>query len=1024
MANKVHALLVGINDYSPNVGRLHGCINDADNFRDFLSENFAAAALRMEILKDADATRENVIDLFRSHLSNADRDDVVVFSYSGHGARCKAAREFREFYPDGWDEGLVLHDSREPGGFDLADKELAVLLAEIARNQPHIAVILDSCHSESTTRSVDDFVHARVRQTHEILEERPLESYLDGHYSKLSTAGNSLEIPASRHILLSACQRTQKAQETIFNDGLFSRSLLKVLRNSGAGISYADLFTRCRAVVRKKARNQEPHFETYRGFDAYAGFLGGEMSRTRRHYSVYRDGDKWLVDCGAIHGLPTDPEKSVEFALYDTAGESPPAGRATTILVGAQKSSLELQAFEPDAKASYRAEITSLPVPALAVAVTGEAAGIQVFRDSLETAEDRSYGFEIVEEDASPRYEISAENDSYLLRSTDTERLIQGVEGQTAESAEYMFGIIRRVAAWERAARLQNQATKMNPEDVGFRMVELLDEGQMHAYPGDDITIDICRNGDDWTWVTGKLKGRNLSTQPLYLLLVHFSEEYGITPFYSERVEPTEEEFTITFNGESTFTLALEDHEGDEAVHLLKLIVSTEKVDDFLLAQEPLKIGQVSSPVRSRGLTSGSRNKVVHKDEWFTKDLRIRLVRQVDRVSESDTVLANGAITIKGSGLQAEVSVGTARSSTRSAGIGTGPYSALELNGLEMLNFATTRGDNQNVLELSDIRNPEAIETRPLEIELDVGLAENEYVLPIAFDGEHFLLTGEPAKDDQGRAMISINHIPDIPDNRRSVGKALKLYFFKTWLNRDNVNKLCWVDYGDDGSAERHEDGVAEKVADANNIILLIHGITGDTQGIADCLPNIEGQSGAGLNEDFDLVLTYDYENLNTPIGDTALALKSQLRDVGLHEHDDKRLTLLVHSMGGLVSRSFIEQEGGNSVVDHLVMCGTPNVGSPFGKVDRARNLSHALTALAINSFPAAAPFGSVLLYLLNRSKKLTRCLEQMNPSSDFIKALNASDDPRRAVHDRRRGYSRVRRTFGPVDCATARQDR
>ena len=43
--------------------------------------------------------------------------------------------------------------------------------------------------------------------------------------------------------------------------------------------------------------------------------------------------------------------------------------------------------------------------------------------------------------------------------------------------------------------------------------------------------------------------------------------------------------------------------------------------------------------------------------------------------------------------------------------------------------------------------------------------------------------------------------------------------------------------------------------------------------------------------------------------------------------------------MGGLVSRWFIEREGGNALVDHLVMCGTPNNGSPFGKIDDARKM-------------------------------------------------------------------------------------
>jgi triacylglycerol esterase/lipase EstA (alpha/beta hydrolase family) len=99
------------------------------------------------------------------------------------------------------------------------------------------------------------------------------------------------------------------------------------------------------------------------------------------------------------------------------------------------------------------------------------------------------------------------------------------------------------------------------------------------------------------------------------------------------------------------------------------------------------------------------------------------------------------------------------------------------------------------------------------------------------------------------------------------------------------------------------------------------------------------GAKACSLDRQFDLVLAYDYENLSTPIEQTARTLKSQLAAAGLQQNDNKKLTLLVHSMGGLVSRWFIEREGGNKVVDHLVMCGTPNNGSPFGKsTGRARS--------------------------------------------------------------------------------------
>ncbi len=414
---------------------------------------------------------------------------------------------------------------------------------------------------------------------------------------------------------------------------------------------------------------------------------------------------------------------------------------------------------------------------------------------------------------------------------------------------------------------------------------------------------------------------------------------------------------------------------------------------DFIVVDQkiPVKDGQPPQPVAGRDVTRDGRRIAAPET-------------QPTRTTRSAGLSSGGSfrpqkITIKGhSSLTADVNLGGAQPGSRSAGGDSDFCRALERQGLELLNFSrssNTRGGAESILELTNIQGADALDKEPLEIELDFGLAEEEYILPLTFDGEHILLVGEPEKDAEGRTQVHIDHIPEgIPDHRRSLGKALKLYFFKTYLKKENVNLLCWVEFGKDGSVVRHQEGVADKVAVANNILLLVHGIIGDTEGIAQGLMQAQNADGTSLDKKFDLILTYDYENLSTKIEATALDLKQQLREVGLHEHDDKRLTLLVHDMGGLVSRWFIEQEGGNKVVDHLVMCGTPNVGSPFGKVDSARKLTGVLTTWAMNCFAAFAPFGAGLLTVLGYSEKITPTLEQMNPGSEFLQKLNSGDDP------------------------------
>src|ERR1700761_1804092 len=180
---KVYALSVGINAYPRPGDQLQGCLNDVDHFQAFLTKRFGEG-LQPSILKDGQATREAVIAEFRRHLTaQAGPGDVAVFHYCGHGARSAAAVEFREFFNDGWDEGLVCFDSRDPGGRDLADKELAVLIAELAAKGAHVAIVLDCCHSGSGTRDADSFAGMKIRNIAGLADVRPLESYIGGHYA-------------------------------------------------------------------------------------------------------------------------------------------------------------------------------------------------------------------------------------------------------------------------------------------------------------------------------------------------------------------------------------------------------------------------------------------------------------------------------------------------------------------------------------------------------------------------------------------------------------------------------------------------------------------------------------------------------------------------------------------------------------------------------------------------------------------------------------------------------------------------
>ena len=643
--------------------------------------------------------------------------------------------------------------------------------------------------------------------------------------------------------------------------------------------------------------------------------------------------------------------------------------------------------FAGDEAVRYRAEVTSLPAAPLLVYRDPRATSSAALQSTLEA--DPSVNVTLTDVPDGARYAWSVDDGSLWLTRADTGLRIQGAtvsDGKVAEAAALLRPALKQIGQWERSLALRNPRTQMEPALVDFVFAERSQDGQEHVFPSSEIVLDYEPQGTAWANIRGTIKARNRTAQTVHVLLAYFSTAYGIHVLSNDPIASGDTFVTLWGSDPNDF-FYLEDGV-DEAIEHFMLMVSTEKVDDFLLTQDDLVLGGIAAAARALN-TVKPVTKIVHHHEWFTKSCRIRVVRQLDRVGVKAAVLAKGAIVVKAHpSVTANLSVGAARSSARGGDGAPAFYQAFERGGMTLCNFAGTRGDDASILELTDIRNADTLQDHPLELAVAVPLAANEALLPVVFDGRHVLLGGDAYRDDDGTTHISIDHIPEVADQRRSLGGSLKLYFFKTVLAQTNVNQLRWLDFTANGTPAYRQSGLADKVSAARNILLLVHGIIGDTAGMA------EGVKACGLDRHFDLVLTYDYENLSTGIADTALALKSQLAAAGLQENDGKRLTLLVHSMGGLVSRWFIEREAGHAVVDHLVMCGTPNHGSPFGQVDGARKILSLLMNVSLNFFPAAIPFTGAALALLNYTKKLTPTLEQMHPASEFITTLNRSADP------------------------------
>jgi len=197
------------------------------------------------------------------------------------------------------------------------------------------------------------------------------------------------------------------------------------------------------------------------------------------------------------------------------------------------------------------------------VYLDGEPKGKEAFEAFYSNSQDGSLGLLLLTDTPqAARFTLVAAEDRFLLKLRESGKLLQGANGCTETAAEYMFSILKQVADWERAAALQNHATKMNLDDVPFKCSEVLNDNEKHEYPANDITINIDKQASEWKIVQETFKANNLTQPPLHMLLVHFADDYGFQVLFNERVEPINSEFVVTLDGNETSNLSLDDAEG------------------------------------------------------------------------------------------------------------------------------------------------------------------------------------------------------------------------------------------------------------------------------------------------------------------------------------------------------------------------------------------------------------------------------------------------------------------------------
>lgn len=1084
MAKTVYALLVAIDTYPQPVRPLRGCTNDITRMEMFLRERITGerGELKVRVLTNDAATRDAVIAGFREHLALADQDDVALFYFSGHGSQEPAPKEFWHLEPDHLNETLVCYDSRLPGKYDLADKELAKLIAEVAERQPHIVVVLDSCHSGSGTRAGDD---AGLRHTPADTRARPIDAFLKSrldataHPARLERADASvpgsrptsgwIELPEGSHVLLSACQADEEAKEDWLDGeqrGVFSHYLLETLQHTGESMTYRDLFKQVNTSVRGRVARQSPIIEANNSQDLNRPFLGGAIVPRPSYYTLsYQRGVGWVIDGGAVHGIaPVVGDETTTLAVF-------PAGRILTPLrdlsialtsarvarVEPHQSWVEIvppKGTELNTSLTYAAVVTSLPLPRMGVYLEGDAAGVDAVRHALWTVnggESSLYVAEVGPEQA--RVCLLAEANHYrFIHPRENRRLIADTPGQydgppgyTEDNARLAIERLEHIERWQRLADLFNCPLRLKPGAVQMELVRVADDTDpgdaARSAPPEDVVVAQAGAGvaltnirleyrfehDTWKPPSFLVKLTNTTNEALHCALLGLSQRYGVrslTPGGSEQLGPGQ--VTWARGGKSipaTVPDVLWNAGVTEVKDILRLIVSTEPVDALLLEQRHLEAPIDRGASKGVGITHQSTlNRLMQRiqtrdyDEdhtknvfadWTTSALSTTTMRPLASVpvpaQQTEVYLGHGVTLLGHAGLQATKA--TARLTTapevgRSAGNLLLPeILRQDPNLARPWEFSSSRGGEPGLsaLELFDVANAAVVTPdAPLQLRVDAPLSEDEHVLPFAWDGEFFLPLGHIQRQKNGHATVTLERLPASVAFGRDIKGSIRILFQKVvgkyFGSPYRYPLLTVAGLEDTGEVVYSKpEHVQARVAEAQTIVLFIHGIIGDTRGMVRSAYKPEPRVEPRLAELYDLVLAFDYENVNTSIEQTALDLQDRLKAVGLEPGHGKRLHIIAHSLGGLVARWFIEHLDGQAVVEHLIMLGTPNAGSPWPRVQA---LATAAVGLALNAVTVVPWPLSLLGGLVNGIEVIDVTLDQMQPNAPILDSLWRSRDP------------------------------
>lgn len=1004
---------------------------------------------------------KNISGLAFEHLKKAKDGDTCLFFYSGHGSQTDAPEVFWHTKPDRQNETIVCVDSRDnenPGSRDLVDKELGFLIWDaIQGKNVHCLVIMDCCHSGNNMRGMEDhdIGYRFVASSRNNISIEQYLGYDKGNFYEIKDGKASIKI--GRYVHLAAARDSEKAQETK-NGGLFTNKLIELLRSGGTVKSYRDLVQNLSVTIRNRAEQQNPVAFARMEEDLDLQFLGKKLVPYQPTFEIRFDfGRKqWLLYGGAMHGLFATARHArtiIEIPGYENDIDILEV--FATISIPDQEATAGLDKNRND----YKAILKQLANPVIKISLSGSLMADAELADQLQEAYEKEphlyfeIDFDIGLKAPDYLVRITTGNEFVLTKNNSEVPLFKREQDPTS-----FLRNVDAVGKWLCTSELKNNNANFSKEDFLFTLEKIEGQGltpenldqltgeQSIIQPGEDIVLSY-KNGEQPAFRLSISIAPSSSLQSCFTGALYLESKFAIKNEFirddNNRLvkggTPVNLSVGIKNRIYKTLPVQLDPkyslYHINEITAILKIFVAEQPPDLQRFKQPNLELDDKPN-LKFRGDDIGfarDQDNLGDQTDWTVFTFKIRLIgpnkfkilepgNHADFPGFSVDVppgFTANAIAATGDDLQRKLSHASRESDQEidqnnpagmpPAGIwgdiitevapfagGLNAVSDNSIQALELFPFS-----NNPPLELGP---GEEIIIKPFEPTITTR-SEDEFeetIIPFGFDEIFRLYFPIGYSDEDGN--IHIIQLPPKTTGTLQTSEqpspgfdgSIKL-FFKKIFRKKRLNSLVLYACGATGNWEPVNDKPAGmKALLAKNpgakIWLLTHGLTGDTRHMMECIKKLPE-----LSEKPGYILTYDYENLVTPIAKTAVSLDEDLRDAGFGEANMPGIIFIAHSQGGLVARWVVEKLGGSDYIKQLILVGVPSGGTELETLGTPvlGLLTHALNV------PGSIKYDITGLSFLLKKLAPTpgRTLKETNQGSELLLKLANSDLPAGVVY-------------------------